>query len=78
MSKAKVDAPATEAAQVQEQQPAWLQELLDKGTVILTVDDREDFGQLIDQIPAEVRYGAGAVAKNHETGIYSLRLDVIK
>jgi hypothetical protein len=78
MSKAKVDAPETEAAQVQEQQPAWLQELLDKGTVILTADDREDFGQLIDQIPAEVRYGAGAVAKNHETGIYSLRLDVIK
>ena len=78
MSKAKVDAPETEAAQVQEPQPAWLQELLDKGTVILTADDREDFGQLIDQIPAEVRYGAGAVAKNHETGIYSLRLDVIK
>jgi len=78
MSKAKVDAPETEAAQVQEQQPAWLQELLDKGTVILTADDREDFGQLIDQIPAEVRYGAGAVAKNHETGIYSLRLDVFK
>lgn len=78
MSKAKVDAHETEAAQVQELQPAWLQELLDKGTVILTADDREDFGQLIDQIPAEVRYGAGAVAKNHETGIFALRLDVIK
>ena len=84
MSK-KVSAPETEAAQVQEpaneaqqtQQPAWLQELLEKGTVILTADDREDFGDLIDAIPAEVRYAAGAIGKNPETGVFSLRLDLV-
>lgn len=82
----KVEAPETEQAKVQEpaneaqqtQQPAWLQELLEKGTVILTADNREDFGELIDQIPAEVRYGAGAVGRNPETGTFSLRLDIVK
>lgn len=86
MSKAKVDAQVPEKAQVQEpaneaqqtQQPAWLAELLEKGTVILTADNREAFGDFIDQIPAETRYGAGAVGRNPETGTFSLRLDLVK
>ena len=61
----------------QPQQPAYIAELLEKGTVTLTATNREDFGDLIDAIPAEVRYAAGAIGKNPETGVFSLRLDLV-
>ena len=61
----------------QPQQPAYIAELLDNGTVTLTATDREDFGELIATIPAEVRYAAGAIGKNPETGVFSLRLDLV-
>ena len=59
------------------EQPAYIQELLTNGTVTLTATDREDFGDLIDAIPADTRYAAGAIGKNPETGIFSLRLDLV-
>jgi hypothetical protein len=59
------------------EQPGYVTELLEKGTVILTAEDREDFGELIDQIPASVRYAAGAIGKNPTTGLYQLRIDII-
>ena len=61
----------------QPQQPACIAELLEKGTVTLTATDREDFGDIIATIPAEVRYAAGAIGKNPETGVFSLRLDLV-
>lgn len=72
MSKKK-----TQAKPEQPQQPAYIAELLEKGTVVLTASEREDFGDLIDAIPADTRYAAGAIGKNPETGIFSLRLDLV-
>ena len=72
MSKKK-----TQAKPEQPQQPAYIAELLEKGTVVLTASEREDFGDLIATIPAEVRYAAGAIGKNPETGVFSLRLDLV-
>ena len=60
------------------EQPAYIQELLTNGTVTLTATDREDFGDLIANIPASIRYGAGALGRNSETGIFSLRIDLVK
>ena len=68
---------AKEQTAPQNEQPAYVQELLTNGTVTLTATDREDFGDLIDAIPAEVRYAAGAIGKNPETGVFSLRLDLV-
>ena len=59
------------------EQPAYIQELLTNGTVTLTATDREDFGDIIATIPAKVRYAAGAIGKNPETGIFALRLDLV-
>ena len=59
------------------EQPAYIQELLTNGTVTLTATDREDFGDLIDAIPAKVRYAAGAVGKDTLTGLYELRIDLV-
>ena len=60
------------------EQPGYVTELLEKGTVILRAASRDEFGEMINTIPASIRYGAGAIGKNHETGIFSLRLDLVK
>ena len=63
--------------QNQEQnQPAYVAELLLNGTVTLTANTREELAEMVDNIPAECHYGAGAVGKNPDTGLYSLRIDL--
>lgn len=60
------------------EQPGYVTELLEKGTVTLRAASRDEFGEMINTIPASVRYAAGAIGKNAETGIFSLRLDLVK
>ena len=63
--------------QNQEQnQPAYVAELLLNGTVTLTANTREELTEMVDNIPAECHYGAGAVGRHPETGLYSLRIDI--
>ena len=59
-------------------QPAYIDELLKNGTVVLTANTSEELCEMIDDIPADVRYCLGAVGKNRETGFLSLRLDIVK
>jgi len=63
--------------QAKPEQPAYMEELLTKGTVILRAASRDEFGEMIDNIPASVRYAAGAIGKNPTTGLYQLRIDII-
>ena len=70
MSKKKTQAKANE-------QPGYVTELLEKGTVILRATSRDEFGEMIDTIPASVRYAAGAIGKNPTSGLYTLRLDLV-
>lgn len=58
-------------------QPAYVEELLKNGTVTLTAKTRDELSEMVNDIPANVRYGSGAVGKNPEMGDFSLRLDVI-
>ena len=63
--------------QNQEQnQPAYVAELLLNGTAVLTAKTREELAEMVDNIPAECHYGAGAVGRHPETGEYSLRVDL--
>lgn len=74
--EAKVENPQPEA---QEQpQGNFLTTLKEKGTAIITAKTRENLAEMVNGIPAEVKYGAGAVGKNQETGEFTLRLDLIK
>ena len=57
-------------------QPAYVGELLKNGTVTLTANTREKLAEMVDNIPAECHYGAGAVGKNPDTGLFSLRIDI--
>ena len=56
--------------------PAFIKELLETGTTILTAKTRDELDAMVNDIPADVHYGAGAVGYNPETGDFSLRLDI--
>jgi hypothetical protein len=57
-------------------QPGYVAELLLNGTVTLTANTLEELAEMVDNIPAECHYGAGAVGKNPDTGLFSLRIDI--
>ena len=59
------------------EQPAFVEELLKNGTVIITAKTRDELAEMVNDIPADVKYGAGAVGMNPETGVFSLRLVII-
>ena len=61
---------------VESTQPTVYDDLLKNGTAILEAPTREALAELVDNIPADVHYGAGAVGYNPETGDFSLRLDI--
>ena len=68
MSKTKNETEKT-------QQSDFVKELLENGTTILTAKTRDELAEMVNNIPADVKYGAGAVGHNHETGLFSLRID---
>ena len=65
------------ATEEKQQQPAYVEELLKNGTAILTAKTRDGLADMVNDIPANVRYGAGAVGYNPETGAFTLRVDII-
>ena len=77
MSKTKEKVIEEQNAQnAQEKQPAYVAELLLNGTVTLTAQSREELAAMVNDIPADCSYGAGAVGRDRETGCYSLRIDI--
>lgn len=87
MSKKKEEVFSGSSAEEQEQaqlpavesgSPAFVDELLKNGKAVLTAKTREDIAEMVNNIPAECSYRAGAVGYNHETGTYSLRIDLTK
>lgn len=56
--------------------PAFVEELLETGTTILKAKSRDELAAMVNDIPADCSYGAGAVGYNPETGDFSLRLDI--
>ena len=60
----------------QTQQPDFVKELMEKGSVTITSLTREDFDAMLKEIPDDVKYGAGAVGRDRETGVFTLRIDL--
>ena len=57
-------------------QPAHVAELLLNGTTILTAKTRDELAEMVNDIPAEVKYGAGAVGYDMDHGVFTLRIDL--
>lgn len=70
MSKKKAETTET-------QQPAFVEELLKNGTVVLTAKTRDELTDMVNDIPADCSYGAGAVGFNPDAGVFTLRVDII-
>ena len=62
----------------EEQRPAYIDELLTNGTAILTAKTRDELAEMVNDIPADCKYGAGAIGKNYETGVFTLQVDLVK
>ena len=60
----------------QTQQPDFVKELLENGTVTLTAKTREELTEMVNEIPADCSYGAGAVGQDRDNGLFVLRLDI--
>lgn len=58
------------------QQPSYVGDLLLNGTTVLTAKTRDELAEMVNEIPADVRYAAGAVGHNPETGAFTLRVDI--
>ncbi len=56
--------------------PAYVSELMLEGTTILTAKTREELAEMVNQIPADCSYMAGAVGRNFDTGMFTLRIDL--
>lgn len=59
------------------EQPAYVEELLKNGTVVLTAKTREELTEMVNNIPAECHYGAGAVGQDFEHRVLTLRIDIV-
>ena len=61
-----------------EQQPTYVEELLKNGTAILSAKSRDELTEMVNGIPADVRYAVGAVGRSQDGCTYTLQVDIIK
>ena len=59
-------------------QPSVYDDLLKNGTAILEAPTRDDLAEMVNGIPADVRYAVGAVGRKYDGSAYTLRVDIIK
>ena len=64
--------------QVEKTAPAFVEELLKKGSAILRAKTREELAEMVDDIPADVKYGAGAIGQSREDGTFCLMVELAK
>ena len=57
-------------------QPPFVEELLKNGTTVLTAKTRDELAEIVNDIPANVNYGVGAVGFNPDAGVFTLRVDI--
>ena len=57
---------------------SYLDELNERGTVVVSANSRDELTEIVSNIPATIRYAVGAVGKNNDSGLFTLRIDLIK
>ena len=74
----KDEVVAAPVAETTEQQPSPYDDLLKNGTAVLESPTREALAEMVNGIPADVRYAVGAVGRKQDGSAYTLRVDIIK
>ena len=59
-------------------QPSPYDDLLKNGTTVLKAKTRDELAEMVNNIPAEAKYMAGAVGRSKDDGTYSIKVDIIK
>ena len=57
-------------------QPDYVEELLKNGYVTLKAKTRDELAEMVNDIPADIKYGVGCVGQNFEEGCFTLRIDI--
>lgn len=58
--------------------PSFVAELVKTGTAVLEAPTREELAEMVNEIPADCKYSAGAVGQSFEHGTFTLRIDLVK
>lgn len=61
-----------------EQQTAYVEELLKNGTAVLSAKSRDELTEMVNEIPADCKYAVGAVGRSQDGCTYTLQVDIIK
>ena len=72
----KTDSPEVEQPKVENTQPAYVQELLEKGVVVIQGRSRGELDDKLAAIPSDVKYFTGAVGHYLGTGLYRIQVNI--
>ena len=75
MSK-KTNKKAENPEAVQQSQPAYVQQLLEKGAVVLTGRSRGELDEKLAAIPSDINYYTGHVDHYIGTGLFRLQVNL--
>ena len=72
----KTDSPEVEQPKVETTQPSYVQELLEKGVVVIQGRSRGELDDKLAAIPSEVNFYTGAVGQYMSTGLYRIQVNI--
>jgi hypothetical protein len=61
----------------EQQQPAYVADLLLNGTTVLEAPTREELAEMVNNIPADCRYSVGAVGRKQDGSAYTIQVESI-
>ena len=72
----KTDSPEAEQPKAETTQPAYVQELLEKGVVAIQGRSRGELDEKLAAIPSDVNFYTGAVGQYMGTGFYRIQVNI--
>ena len=72
----KAENPEVEQTKVENAQPAYVQELLEKGVVVIQGRSRGELDDKLAAIPSDVNFYTGAVGQYMGTGLYRIQVNI--
>ena len=68
--------PEVEQPKAENTQPAYVQELLEKGVVVIQGRSRGELDEKLAAIPSDVNFYTGAVGQYMGTGLYRIQVNI--
>ena len=75
-TKTKAENPEAEQPKAETTQPAYVQELLEKGVVVIQGRSRDELDEKLAAIPSDVNFYTGAVGQYMGTGLYRIQVNI--